>query len=159
MEKGLSKIKDVDKKILAELDDESLLSFCKTARYGNELCKDDLFWKNRFISRFGRAEKNPDRSWKDFYLNAVFWVNRYRNQALARLSMKGIRNIDLINFFLVRGYSPNSGLVGAAAGGHKDLVEYFVSRGANDFINGYLNAKTKELRDYFRDKGVLVLFG
>ena len=156
MEKSLSKIKDVDKKILSELDDKSLLEFCKTNKYGYELCNDELFWKNRFIRRFGRADKNDVRSWKDFYLKVVFYMDKYRNKALARLSMKGIRNLDLINFFLVRGYSPNEGLVGASVGGHLDLVEYFVSRGANDFINGYLQAKTQEIRDYFRSLGLQV---
>jgi hypothetical protein len=157
MEKSLSKIKDVDKKILSELDDQSLLEFCKSNKYGNELCKDELFWKQRFINRFGRADKNTDRSWKDFYLNVVFYMDKYRNQALARISMKGIRNIDIINFLLIRGYTANQGLIGASAGGHKDLVEYYVSRGANDFINGYLNASTRELRDHFRLLGVQVL--
>ena len=157
MEKSLSQIKDVDKKILAELDDKSLLEFCKTNRYGSELCRDELFWKGRFINRFGRVDKNEWRSWKDFYLNVVFYMDKYRNQALARISMKGIRNLDIINFLLLRGYTPNQGLIGAAAGGHKDLVEYFVSRGANDFINGYLNSKTRELREYFRMLGVQVL--
>ena len=157
MEKSLSRIKDIDKKILAELDDKSLLEFCKTSKYGSELCRDELFWKGRFINRFGRADKNEWRSWKDFYLNVVFYMDKYRNQALARISMKGIRNLDIINFLLLRGYTPNQGLIGAAAGGHKDLVEYFVSRGANDFINGYLNSKTRELREYFRMLGVQIL--
>ena len=156
MEKSLSKIKDVDKKILSELDDKSLLEFCKTGKYGNELCKDELFWKNRFISRFGRADKNEWRSWKDFYLNVVFYMDRYRNRALDRVSLKGMKNIDIINFFLVRGYSVNQGLIAAAAGGHLDLVEYFVSRGANDYINGYIHAKTQEIKDYFRSLGLQV---
>ena len=127
------------------MDDKSLLEFCKTGKYGNELCKDEMFWKKRFIEKFGRVNEN--RSWKDFYLNMVYYLDKYKdkNTALYQMSMKGIRNLDLIKVLLVRGADVNDGLVGASRGGHKNLVEFFVSRGANNFISGFLNAKTEEI--------------
>ena len=155
--KSLSQIKDVDQKILSELDDKSLLEFCKTNRYGSELCKDEKFWKNRFIYKFGRFDKNPDRSWKDFYLKVVYYTDKYKNKALYHASLKGMKNFDIVKFLLIRGYDKNDGLIGAARGGHKNLVEYFVYRGANDFINAYLNSGDDSLRDYFRSQGLRVL--
>ena len=156
-DRSLSKIADVDKKILSELDDKSLLEFCKTNKYGYKLCNDELFWKIRFFQKFGRMDKNPDRSWKDFYLKIVYYLDKYKNinTALENISIKGMKNIDLIKVLLVRGADVNRGLVGAAIGGHKNLVDYFVSRGANDFINAYIGAKMakqEELLDYFREK-------
>jgi len=153
-DRSLSKITDVDKKIIYELDDKSLLEFCKTHKYGNRLCNDELFWKTRFFNKFGRADKNPDRSWKDFYLNIVFYTDKYKNNAIEKISMKGIKNLDLIKVLLVRGADLNKGLVGASMGGHRNLVDYYVSKGANDFINAYIVAKMSgqyDLLDYFRE--------
>ena len=156
MEKSLSKIKDVDKKILMELDDKSLLEFCKTGKYANELCKDELFWKKRFIDKFGRADKNSDRSWKDFYLKMVYYLDKYSNHALYHMSLKGIKNLDLIKVLLVRKFNVNDGLLAASREGHKNLVEFFVSRGATDLVSAYLNAKNQDVRDYLRILGLQV---
>ncbi len=157
MERGLTRIKDVDKKILMELDDKSLLEFCKTGKYGNQLCKDEIFWKNRFINRFGRADKNQGKSWKDFYLNMVYYLDKYGKHALYHASLKGIKNLDLIKVLLLREYNVNDGLIAASREGHKNLVEFFVSRGATDLISAYLNAKTEEIRDYLQTLGLQVL--
>lgn len=159
MEKTLSQIKDVDQKILSELDDKSLFEFCITHKYGSTLCRDDLFWKKRFIIKYGHSNKNADRSWKNFYMNVIYYNDKYKGGALYELSKKGIKNFDLINFYLVRGSDVNMGMLGAVTGGHKDLVEYYIERGANDFINGYLNAQKigrQDLMDLFRQKGLMI---
>ena len=135
MERTLTQIKDVDQKILSELDDKSLFKFCMTHQYGSTLCKDDLFWKKRFISRYGYANKNEARSWKNFYMSVIYYIDKYKAGALYEVSKTGFKNIDLINFFLVRGGDVNMGMLGAVLGGHKNLVEYYIERGANDFIN------------------------
>jgi hypothetical protein len=157
MERSLTKTRDIDKKILDDLDDKSLLNFCKTSKYGEMLCQDETFWKRRFISKFGAADKNPDRKWKDFYLKIVYYLDKYKNndRALFNVSTKGIRNLDIIKFFLVRGANVNRGLNGASKGGHIDLVDYFIEREADDYLKSYIYAENgghKDLLDYFHNK-------
>lgn len=163
MEKSLSQIKNIDHEILKYLDDRSLLNFCKTSQYGKQLCNDEIFWKQKTISKYGIFKKNEKRSWKDFYLSIVYYMDKYNsdiNTILFRLSKRGMKNIDLIDFFLARGANPNAGLDGASRMGYKDLVEYFMSRGANDIITGYINAKTgnhENLMDFFKQQGIRIL--
>tara|TARA_R110001599_G_scaffold333191_1_gene549042 strand:- start:1815 stop:2510 length:696 start_codon:yes stop_codon:yes gene_type:complete len=66
--------KDTDYLILANLDDRSLFSFCLADKSINKLCKNEIFWRNRFFSRFGdkAAEYKPEnRSWRNHYLKVV----------------------------------------------------------------------------------------
>lgn len=71
---SLSGIKDLDFKILAELDDRDLFSFCLADLKINELLKGDPhFWRNRFYSRFGPdLDKPVERSWRNHYLKVVY---------------------------------------------------------------------------------------
>lgn len=152
MERTLTQIKDVDQKILSELDDKSLFEFCITHKYGSALCKDDLFWKKRFISKYGHSNKNNNRTWKNFYMTVIYYLDKYKTGALYEVSKTGFKNIDVINFFLIREGDVNSGMLGAVVGGQKNLVEYYIERGANDFINAYINShlmNNQELMELF----------
>ena len=106
MEKSLSGIKDVDLKILSGLEDNDLLSFCKLNvenKYVYKLCSDENFWRERTFQNFGKAEKNAIRTWKSFYLNLVYYTYKYKKDSvniLRKLSKLGMKNIDLINYFL-----------------------------------------------------------
>ncbi len=73
--KGLSGIKDVDLKILSELNDRDLFSFCLVDKTVNKMCKDENFWRNRFVSRFGQIEK-PD-NWRNYYLKVISILDEY----------------------------------------------------------------------------------
>lgn len=67
--------KDVDYKIMMELDDESLLNFCQTDRYIKSICEDDNFWLRRSINRYGETVSKPyNKTWKEHYL---FLINHY----------------------------------------------------------------------------------
>ncbi len=69
----LTGIKDVDLKILDELSDQELFSFCLVNTDANRLCSNEVFWRNRFIKRFGKFSKmKPEnRSYKNFYLSLI----------------------------------------------------------------------------------------
>ena len=57
MESIFTKNKDADLEILSKLDDNNLLSVCqayKYNKYGNKLCKEENFWRNRIIEYFLR---------------------------------------------------------------------------------------------------------
>lgn len=163
MEKSLSQIKNVDHEILKYLDDRSLLEFCKTSQYGKQLCNDENFWKQKTFSKYGIFRKNQKRTWKDFYLLIVYYMDKYNSDIdtiLFNLSKRGMKNIDLINFFLARGANPNAGLDGASRKGYKDLVEYFMSRGANNILIGYMNAilsNHQDLAEFFKRESLQIL--
>ena len=74
---GLSGVKDIDLKILSELEDRDLFSFCLADKAVNKMCKDENFWRNRFVSRFGQIDK-PE-SWRQYYLEVVGELSKYEN--------------------------------------------------------------------------------
>ena len=69
-------IKDIDYKILNELDDNSLINFCKTNKFATKLCNDDEFWKRRIYHIFKYnvdeiLKIKTEESFKDFYINKI----------------------------------------------------------------------------------------
>jgi hypothetical protein len=73
-DRAFTGIKDVDLKILFELDDRSLLNACATNKYAYNICKNESFWRDRFISRFGNEVtkyKPEERSWKNHYMQVI----------------------------------------------------------------------------------------
>ena len=69
--KGLTGVKDLDLKILSEVNDRDLFSFCLVNKQINQICKDEHFWRNRFLSRFGQFQKPANVSWRKQYLITV----------------------------------------------------------------------------------------
>ena len=72
--------KDVDRLILSNLDDRSLLQACQTNKYASELCRDESFWRNRFIATFKpkTLEKPDNMTWKHYYLETVTDIDEMR---------------------------------------------------------------------------------
>jgi hypothetical protein len=84
--KTLTGIKDVDLKIISELDDYELGKVCSVNKYVHSLCKDENFWRNRTINLFITSEhvfKNVeklnkfkgDRTWKNYYSYLLKYAN------------------------------------------------------------------------------------
>lgn len=74
----LTKTKDTEYLVLSNLDDRSLLNYCKTAKSAKKICNDDNFWKLRFINKFGERYmkyKSEEKSWKQFYLEIVSFLD------------------------------------------------------------------------------------
>ena len=69
--------KDTDMIILSNLDDRSLLSLCSVDQYTKELCKNETFWRNRTITKYGNISKYKpiDMSWREFYLKIIIDLN------------------------------------------------------------------------------------
>ena len=144
----LSQIKDVDLKILSELDDNDLLSFCKLNvenKYVYKLCNDENFWRDRTLKKFGKVEKNENRSWKQLYLKIVYYKDKFNRaeNILATLSTKGMKDLDLINYFLgiylneIGKYRLVFGfLYDAAKYHHIDLVKYYLNI-ARNYLTSY----------------------
>jgi hypothetical protein len=76
--KFLSGVKDVDLLILMELDDESLFSACQANKDAARICRDENFWRKRFLRKYGNFNKANDMTWRDLYLKAVNGYNLFR---------------------------------------------------------------------------------
>lgn len=49
---GLTGIRDLDVKILMDVPDEDLYNLCRTNEYFSEICRDDAFWRERFLIKY-----------------------------------------------------------------------------------------------------------
>jgi len=160
----LTRKKDSDLFILSNLDDKTLFNFCISNpkdEYLKKLCADESFWMNRLKNNFPDFKlenKNKSRTWKQTYLALVYYSNKYfPDKRLRKLSKGGMKNIDLIQFFIQKGANKwNWGMYGAARGGHKDLVDFFIEKGANKWSRGMEGAARgghRDLVDFFIEKG------
>ena len=60
---------DLDYIIMNEMDDAQLLSYCLTDQRSVRLCSNEVFWKNRTLSRYSLLAKfrKDDETWYEFY--------------------------------------------------------------------------------------------
>jgi hypothetical protein len=151
--------KDIDLLILSHLDDKSLSNFYISNpknNYLKKLSENQDFWRNRLMNNFPEFKDN-DKNWKQNYLALVYYSDKYTpNKAMEKLAEKGMKYINLIDFFIEKGANNwNLGMCGAAEGGHKELIDFFIEKGARDWNDGMREAEKghKELVDFFIKKG------
>ena len=97
-------VKDIDFKILEELDDSNLTNVCVVNTYLNDICKDETFWRNRLLNKYrfllGNAEniihnyKPKDILWKEYYV----WLHGaiYGDQFFSYLYADILRRDDVM---------------------------------------------------------------
>ena len=82
---SFTRIKDLDLEILSKMDDRELGRICSTDKYFANLCKNDMFWKNRTIRRFGKYFgnelekyflKSEKKSWREYYVSIVDFLEK-----------------------------------------------------------------------------------
>jgi hypothetical protein len=82
-----TRVKDVDLKILSELEDRELFNVCfQRNKYIHYICKDENFWRKRFIQKYGNVAtkyKPEDRTWKNHYLQVVIDLERFSKSPIA----------------------------------------------------------------------------
>lgn len=73
--------KDADILVMLELDDKSLLQFCKTNKYIESICEDENFWKRKVFRAGAKVDKPDDKTWKEYYFYKfhVPEIGRYNN--------------------------------------------------------------------------------
>lgn len=142
--------KDVDLLILDKLDDRSLFQYCdlgKGDEYVNRICNDEYFWMNRVRKTFGEVEKTEQRTWKNLYLNLVYYNEEYptprrivypsltlidESHKLVPLITKVAANndVDILNYLMAfKGFNDwGKGLEGAINGRNVNMVKYFLKR-------------------------------
>jgi hypothetical protein len=60
--------KDVNLKILEDLDDRSLLNYCRTNKAAQKLCNDEGFWQRRTLQKFENIKIPYGMTWRKYYL-------------------------------------------------------------------------------------------
>ena len=145
--------KDTDLIVLSKLNNEDLLNACLTNKDVNRACKNESFWKSRFISLYDNEFPNPvdypskykkdSETWRNFYLKFVFYTTKFRifNYLLRIATFKG--DLSLVVHTLnkpdtkinIYGGLP---LITSAEGGYDDITKYLINRGATvdrSFLN------------------------
>jgi len=158
----ISGIRDVDREILAKLDDRELLKVCSIDKYTwNTIC-DDAFLRRRLLAKYPEIEryKLEQETWKEFFLNVVHIIakmnekfgyvytfgnlyrqykllNKYDKNELLYKSSKG-GDLALVMWSLKNGVDIHSdyerALKLAAQFGHLEVVKFLVENGANFHI-------------------------
>ncbi len=68
--------KDVNLEIMRKMDDSSLFNFCLVNKSASKLCRNEYFWRDRFIQKFGKIYGPPvGESWKSQYLKFIYYLN------------------------------------------------------------------------------------
>jgi ankyrin repeat protein len=88
----------------------------------NRFCKDESFWRNRFIKNFGEINKDDTRSWRNTYLLLVKYLNL--EDPIESAAKDGY--IDIVEYFINRGGDSSTAIYPAALYGHFDLIKYIV---------------------------------
>ncbi len=70
--------KNIDHKILNELDDTDLISYCYADSEAKNICDDQSFWLNRVLIKFPylpldviHKYKEEENSWSDYYIELI----------------------------------------------------------------------------------------
>jgi hypothetical protein len=152
----LTGIRDTNLLILNKMDDRSLLSYCQTNKYAENLCNNEDFWRNRFIKVYGIEDaklKDKNRSWKNYYLLVLYYKSKYTDKkALVKIAEKGYtdlftlfsKNMTKLTIELATVLSGNRnliyklkasdeylfdvGLLVAGRKGDKELIDFYLSK-------------------------------
>ena len=142
--------KNIDIKILNELEDVDLVKFFQVNKQGNSICEDQVFWMNRVFNRFGYVSGNilrkykGNKSWSEYYIDLIKYKRdnkKYVNKYLTKGSKNG--RLDQVIIALKNGANIHAqndkALRRASKNGHLEVVKYLVENKAN------IHAKNDEL--------------
>ena len=100
------KVKDVNLEILQKMSDRELGRICSTDKYFRELCKNEDFWRNRTVSKFGKYLGNIDEinkfrtqygfnTWRNYYISIVDFLEKvYSSNVNQRNDREDLRILD-----------------------------------------------------------------
>lgn len=169
LEKALTGQKDADLLIMSNLDDETLLSFCLANRSANLLCKEESFWRNRFIKKYG-IPSFPVTSWRRVYLKSVNYLSKEEidyDVLYNIVKNKEYKDIDLIIFLdnfqkhenKLNDFSFLQGIKGAVEVNDIEMIKLlmgmrnFSEYSLNRLLEFAVEASNKDLIDFFIASG------
>ncbi len=143
--------KDVDRKILNELEDKDLVKACQVNKQADEICNDQVFWMNRVFNKFDNyvggdvlRKYKGDRSWSEYYIHDLRKINKSNANKYLLGEAAKLGDVKLVNHFIKQGANNwDSGMIGSARGGHKDLVEYFIEKRTGAWVSSLMEASAE----------------
>ena len=152
---------NIDRLILDNLDDSSLAKVCGSNSYmRNKVCNEDYF-RNRTRKWFTETVSNKpdDRSWKSWYFDLAdkkeIVRRKYNLQVAPGNNPK--RYLDILRSYGNNLTGMNLRMSSAAQLGYRDLVDFFINKGANDWSGGLHYAAKgghRHLVDFFIGKSL-----
>ena len=145
----LTGVKDLDIIILNKLEDQDLVSVCKTNKQANKLCDDQNFWLNRIMIKFPYLgldilkKYKRGRSWSQYYIKDLRTITPSNAETkLENASLRGRLDqvIIAINYGAgINAYTYGYSLRAASSNGHLEVVKYLVEQGADIHANDDLS--------------------
>jgi Ankyrin repeats (3 copies) len=119
------------------MDDKTLLSFCKTDKYFNlKICNDDGFWKRRMEEKYPLLIdfKEKKETWKQFYIKMTYYISKLEEEfEIPYVPTKGYNPEE---FYTVHKNIKNIfgiAMIWAAEGGHMEIVKLMIEKGGTSF--------------------------
>lgn len=132
--------KNLDYKILNELDDKDLVNVCQTNHHANELCNNETFWLNRIRIKFpylslGILNKyKGNKSWSQYYIKDLREINS-SNAKIKLILGSDSGRLDKIIIAVNKGADirmyRDAVLITASIKGHLEVVKYLTGLGAD----------------------------
>ena len=126
-------IREIDREILLEMDDQSLDRACYVDKWTQSICTDPLFWREKILRKYGleilqhkplgetyyqqyqrlrRIKYDQDQyysSIRNHHLDEMILLSRQRiplgNEMMIYAAGKG--NVEILNWLFTQGYRPN----------------------------------------------------
>ena len=150
MQRNLSEIRDVDKKILQQLEDKDLFQVLLIKNKYLYSLVDDMFWKNRLLNKYiATVQYKPkNQKWKQYYLNVIYYIDKLINEK-GFIYTQGDPFL-IYNFLFERVYAiPLEENIRYLVGkGYQDLLMYYVNSIKTSFNLPPLVLGTQEWKDY-----------
>ena len=133
----LTGVKDLDIKILGELEDVDLVNICQVNKQADEICKDQGFWLNRIMLKFPYLSLDvlnkykDNRSWSEYYINDLRKINLSDAQSDLSESVQYGR-LDHMIMAINNGADINYSkyyIVTAGEMRHRDVFNYLINQG------------------------------
>lgn len=149
----LTGVKDLDYKIMNNLDDKDIVNLCKVNKKSKEYFNDQKFWMSRTFQKY--SEVPPDilnkykgsQAWSDYYIDQLRNIE-YSANALEGAMCGG--RMDEVIILLTAGYRPRSRRIAICLiYNNLDMIQYFIDNNIPIDINLGL---TSAARDGFIEK-------
>lgn len=155
--------KNVDFKILNELDDKDLVNICQTNKLASDLCNDQTFWLNRIRIKFpdiplhSLHEGKKDRLWSQYYIKDLRRITPLNAQRKLSYGSRTNR-LDHVIISLGKGadinYNHNEAIQWASSTGNLEMVKYLHEKGALLDYYSLRRAKHYDVVEYLLSFGV-----
>jgi Golgi nucleoside diphosphatase len=121
--------------LASKMDDETLLTFCKTDKYFNsKICDDPFFWKRRLEEKYPLLTEFKKETWKKFYLRMSYYISKLEEEfEIPYISTKDYNPEEFYKEYKDEKDIFNWTMLVAAEGGHMEIVKLMIKKRSHIF--------------------------